>query len=49
MAQFFVVYRESKNSRRQEEKFTVTGTVGYGTIRDQRMKKCAWGTRRDTY
>jgi hypothetical protein len=49
MAQFYVVFRESKNSRRQEEKFTVAGTVGYGNVRDQRMKKCTWGNRRDTY
>ncbi len=48
MAQFYVVYSERKNNRRQEEKFTVTGTVGYGNVRDQRMKKCTWGNRRDT-
>ncbi len=35
-ASLYVVFRESKNSRKQEEKFTVTGTVGYGNVRDHK-------------
>ncbi len=51
-AQFYVVFRESENSGRQEENCVFSeydiDTVRDGNVRDQSMKKCKGGNRRDT-